>query len=298
MNFTPRVSGVAMRFTGCRRTFWFTSLVAGALLYVSTGTAAAKPARASLRITASYAINFDGMNIGSFTMRAKLVGNQYRLKATMNISLLAGIIFEWKGSTLSSGRVVNNKPTPKNYSFGYRTSNKSEKIRVKFAGNAVREVAVSPPQRPSSRRVPITRQHMRNVVDPLSAVLLITHSDRAKSGRGVCNRILPIFDGKQRYDLRFSYKRTKIVSVGNHRRSAYICRVKFIPISGHKLGSRENQYATQTNGMEVWMIPVAQPGTYVPYYIRVPTPVGVVTMTSRRVNVAGTNSAEKHAGVK
>ena len=94
------------------------------------------------------------------------------------------------------------------------------------------------PQYPGGRNVPITAAHLQNVVDPLSAIVLLS---QARLNRGeACNKRLPIFDGKIRYDLVLSPKGTRNVgSAGNLRGTAYVCSVRFVPIAGHKMGNRE-----------------------------------------------------------
>jgi hypothetical protein len=150
----------------------------------------------------------------------------------------------------------------------------------------VREIAVNPPQRPSTLRVPITRKHMQNVVDPLSAVVMLSNVGTNKTGDEVCDRRLPIFDGKARYDLQLSYKGSKAISaVNGYKGPAYICKVKFIPIAGHKPNDEENNYTAKNEGIEVWMMPVPQAALYVPYYIYVPTQVGTATLTSSSFQV-------------
>jgi Protein of unknown function (DUF3108) len=238
------------------------------------------------RVVSKYAINFNGINIGDFKMNAVMSNGEYNLTAQAQISLLAGMLFEWNGNTASSGRMMRRGPLPSTYSFGYKTSEKSEKIDVKFSNNVVREIAVSPPQRPSSSRVPVTRKHMQNVVDPLSAVVMLTNIGANKSGEEVCGRRLPIFDGKARYDLQLSYKGSKTINAANgYKGPAYICKVKFIPIAGHKPNDEENSYAAKNEGIEVWMMPVTQAAIYIPYYIYLPTQVGAATLTSSGFDV-------------
>ena len=41
---------------------------------------------------------------------------------------------------------------------------------------------------------------------------MLTNVGSNKSGSEVCSRRLPIFDGKQRYDLKLTYKTTKRVT--------------------------------------------------------------------------------------
>jgi hypothetical protein len=247
----------------------------------------AEPEGKPIKVKASYGINFNGINIGDFKLTALMSSSEYSVNANAEISLLAGMLFDWQGTTSSSGRVIRRGPLPYNYSFGYKTSDKSERIDVKFSNNVVSEIAVNPPQRPSSSRVPITRKHMQNVVDPMSAVVLLTNTGGAgKSGVEVCTRRLPIFDGKARYDLQLSYKGVKTISAANgYKGPAYICKVKFYPIAGHKPGDDDSDFAAKSDGIEVWMMPVSQAGIYVPYYIYVPTPAGSATLTSSGFDV-------------
>jgi len=262
--------------------------------FLATVSGVANPASAkdAKSVHASYDISFNGFNIGSFRLKSDLSHNKYALKARADISVLAGILFQWRGDTSSSGSVLANRPRPDSYSFGYRTSDKREKIDVEFSNNNVREIAVSPPQRASSARIPITRKHMRNVVDPLSALVMLTNIGSKKSSREVCTRRLPIFDGKARYDLKLSYKRTKSVSTSHgYRGPAYICKVKFVPIAGHKPDDKESRAAARNENMEIWMIPLKEADLYVPYYIYIPTPVGTASLTSSSFTVENSGSS-------
>ncbi len=269
---------------GRRLAFVFSPLAFGAMIFAvllgSGEAAAASPVKAS-RVRAVYSIGFNGMGIGEFILDARLANHRYTLSADARISVLAGLIFEWHGRTSSRGRVVGSSPLPAAYSFGYTTSNKAEQIRVKFAGKSVREIAVNPPQKRSSRRIPVTRQHMYGVLDPLSAVLLLSNVGVDRTGPGVCDRRLPIFDGKARYDIQLSYKRSKRVKTADgYRGPARICKVKYVPIAGHKRGDDESAFAARNESIEVWMIPISKSGLYVPYYIYIPTPVGAATLTA------------------
>ncbi|MEJ2117181.1 MAG: DUF3108 domain-containing protein, partial [Alphaproteobacteria bacterium] len=102
----------------------------------------------------------------------------------------------------------------------------------------------------------------------------------------VCNQRLPIFDGKARYDLRLSYKRTKRIRTRTgYKGPAYICKVKFVPIAGHRPSNKESRYAARTEGMEIWLIPVKRAELYIPYYVRIPTPMGAASLTASHYEV-------------
>jgi len=259
-------------------------LMAGLAFTAATVTpASAKDAK---KVTAKYDIGFNGFSIGRFTLWSSLDDREYQLKAKARISVLAGILFEWRGNTSSSGRVYAQRPRPYSFNFGYQTSSKSETINLEFSNNYVKDVSVSPPQRESSKRVPVSRKHMRNVVDPLSAIVMLTNIGSRKSGREVCTRRLPIFDGKARYDLKLSYKGTKTVSTAHgYRGPAYICKIKFRPIAGHKRGDDEARFAAANDRMEIWMVPLKEADLYVPYYIYLPTQVGTASLTASQFDV-------------
>jgi hypothetical protein len=272
---------------GRRKTSRFASFAIGTAL-LGELVLAGRPASAveqAKKVTAEYNINFNGLSIGTFKIWSDLDSKEYSVKARATISLLAGILFEWQGDTASSGQVMARLPRPYSYSFGYRTSDKRETIQVKFSNDSVEEIAVNPPQRQSSSRIPVMRKHMRNVVDPLSAIVMLTNIGSNKSGTEVCSRRLPIFDGKQRYDLKLTYKATKRVTADGYSGPAYVCKVKFLPIAGHKPGDDDSTFAAKTESMEVWMIPLTKAELYVPYYIYLPTPVGTATLTSSGFNV-------------
>ena len=232
-------------------------------------------------ITAKYNINFNGFGIGSLKLWSRINGDKYTMKAHANISVLAGILFEWNGKTVSTGRVMAKRPHPSSYSFGYRSSKKGGSIDVRFSNNNVKHIAVNPPQKRSRKRVPVTRKHMRNVVDPLSAIMMLTNVEGKKGAREVCTRRLPIFDGKARYDLKLTPKKVKRITTSyGYKGKAYVCKVKFQPIAGHKTNSDESKFAEKTEGIEIWMVPLAKAGLYVPYYIYIPTPAGGASMTA------------------
>lgn len=251
---------------------------------VTAGTAGASDIKAS-KVTTTYNINFSGFNIGTFRLNAQLDGDEYRLAANASISVLGGILFEWKGKTTSSGH-IRSGPRPYGYSFGYRTADKGEDIDVRFSNNTVREIAVTPPQRPSRKRVPVTRKHMRNVIDPLSAALVLSNVGSYKTGHSVCNQRMPIFDGKARYDLVLSYKRMKRIRTRiGYRGPAYVCKVKFIPIAGHRPSNKDSKYAARTESMEIWLIPIKKAKLYIPYYVYIPTPMGAASLTASHYDV-------------
>ena len=243
-------------------------------------------------VNALYNISFLGSQIGEFKVRSTINARQYSLQATADLSALFGIV-SWKGVTNSHGLMTPAGPVPQNYHFRYATSDKSEAVEIRFQDRMVQDIIINPPSRPGARAVPITAEDLQNVVDPLSALILLTQARPSRfSAAEACNRRLPVFDGRIRYDLVLSPKGTRpIESVGRLHGNAYVCRVSYVPIAGHKAGKTD--YAAGNSGIEIWLVPMPEAGLLVPYYVHVPTPAGTASMITARFDVD--TSAGRHA---
>jgi hypothetical protein len=63
-----------------------------------------------------------------------------------------------------------------------------------------------------------------------------------------------------------------------------VCRVKYRPIAGH-VSDAENSYLATTDDIEVSLRPVPSANILVPYQITIPTMLGYITITSKRVEI-------------
>ena len=230
-----------------------------------------------------YNIHFMGAHIGDFKIYSSITTRQYSLQASADISAFFGMV-SWQGVTGSYGLMTANGPVPQNYTFRYATSDKREALEIRFQQRMVQDIIINPPSHPGSRAVPITSADLQNVVDPLSAVVLLAQGRSSRmSGGDACNKRLPIFDGRVRFDLVLSPKGTRSIgNAGKLHGTAYVCRVNYVPIAGHKAG-KSGDYATGNSGIEIWLVPMPEAGLLVPYYVHVPTPAGTVSMVAAKI---------------
>ena len=250
-----------------------------ALTLIMAASGFSPPAAAEdAKIFARYDIAYNGLSIGTFRFRSNWNTRDYHLRAGARISLLNGMLFEWNARTESSGRLTPDGPKPERYNFGYESGDKAGSVRLRFNGSSVSDVNVDPP--PKRNRVPVERQHMRGVIDPLSAVIGLSQFRRPNRGARSCNEELRIFDGKMRYDVTLRYKSTRKVSSGGYNGPAYVCRAKFRAIAGHKPDKEETNFLEKTNDIEVWLIPAEKAELFVPYRINLPLPIGSASLTT------------------
>ena len=274
----------------------FAVAIAIAAIMFSGHAIFAKPAFAQLgssKIAATYDISFNGLHLGKFKMNSDISGRNYTMNSRAKITLFGGLFYEWKGNSQSTGRITRRGPRPASYSFNFKDNKKRGTVRIKFANNAVSKVERVPNKPRSPKVIPVTRKHLKGVFDPLSAVMLFTR--RGKDPRSVCNNIIPVFDGKQRFSLRMSFKKISRISrsqSGAYSGSVIVCRVKYIPVAGHKRGQKETSFMAKTNGIEIWLMPMPASRLFVPYHIVLPTPLGSATATAVNFQIEQANGRQ------
>ncbi len=250
---------------------------------------------AASRITAVYRVDVGSFNLGNFKLTTTFRGDDYEMRGEGRFTILEGFIYEWRGVTASTGRVTSTGPEPDMYAINYSNGGKkSERLRMTFDGRAVTGVSIIPRTRPAPRTIPVTKEQLEGVLDPMSGAFLTAKSNNPNGDLNVCNHTLPVFDGRQRFDLVVSPKRT--VTVKRTTRAGYggpavVCGVKFIPIAGHQPDNPGIRLMAQSNEIEVWLIPVRGTNMYVPYRIVLPTPVGYGTALVTSIHVSGARRA-------
>jgi hypothetical protein len=259
-------------------------IVAGLLGFVAGGDGAdfAQAAEWPAVVRASYEVNFNGFNVGTFEFQAQTEEQSYTLTGDARLTLLLGA-FTWIGETRAFGLISDHVPKPAAFSFDIKANSKTGSTMVDFNNGNVIEVRHSPKPAPKSDIVPLREQHLKGVLDPLSAIMVVADY----SNPDPCDRHLPVFDGKERFDLDMSYKGE--VKVNEQQPSgqpaiAHVCRVKYKPIAGHKTDA-ENSYLATTDAIEVSLRPIPSANILVPYQITIPTLIGYATIVSKRVEI-------------
>lgn len=255
-----------------------TTLFAFVLAGVGTSRAEDWPAN----VRAIYDINFNGFNVGAFEFQSQAEDESYTVTGNAQLKLLLGA-FTWIGETRAFGLIANHTPKPAAFAFDFRANSKAGSTNMDFANGAVTDIRHLPPAPPKPGLVPLREQHLRGVLDPLSAIMVVARV----SSTNPCDRRLPIFDGRERFDLVLSYKGQMKVNEqqpSGQPAIAHVCRVKYQPIAGHKIDT-ENSYLATTDGIEVALRPIPSANILIPYQITIPTLVGQATLVSRRVEI-------------
>jgi len=133
-------------------------------------------------------------------------------------------------------------------------------------GNAT-DIAASPPP-PDDDRVALTDQHRNAVMDPLTALFI--PAGNAGPTQAACARVLPIFDGRRRYDLKLGFKRIDQVKVEQgYSGPVVVCSLTLLPIAGHRKSSSLMTFLTEGREMEIAFAPLVGTRLLAPFRITV-----------------------------
>jgi len=251
------------------------SLCAGALLLL----AALPPAFAQGKLEARYEATLSGIPVGTGAWTIDISDDQFSASASGGTAGLLKAFAGGSGTGAAQGRVVNGYPLATNYSASTTTSKKTEAIHMVLSNGNVREYGIEPAPPVDPDRLPITDAHRRGVFDPMTGSMLRAPAGVDPLSPEVCRSGAAIFDGRMRYDLKLDFKRMEIVRAerGYHG-PALVCAVYFSPVAGYIPDRPVIKYLAAQRNIEIAFVPVAGTRILVPFWMRIPTPLGPATL--------------------
>jgi hypothetical protein len=230
------------------------------------------PLRAQSQFDARYTLSMAGLSIGKLTWQTQLGVSDYTTSADGRVSGFLSLLVTGEGKVAVKGQMKDGRPQPASFSSAVVREDEKVNVQFGFDGFRVRDLKVDEPQ-PEDDRVPIADAHKTGVIDPLSAFLIPGMADpMAREG---CERTLAMFDGRRRYDLALSFKRTDMIKgEGGTPRKVLVCSIKFTPMSGHRASSQLVKFLSEGREIEVWLVPVAGTRILAPVRLSVASLVG------------------------
>jgi hypothetical protein len=225
-------------------------------------------------VNAVYRISFTALgDIGHFRFDSNINGDTYTLSADAKIGTA---IFDYTGVMSSKGALLSAVTKPAGYTFNYKQKTflkkkKAKALSIVFKDSGAPTVTFIPPDKASPKAIPVTPEQLKNALDPLSGVMALSLTNTANP----CAQKLPIYDGKQRFDLVFTPQ--------GRSGGDYVCHVRLVPISGHK--PNEGAASVIKGEIEVVLRPVPKANIVIPYRVTVPTIIGSAVLTSDKVEI-------------
>jgi Protein of unknown function (DUF3108) len=224
--------------------------------------------------------------VGTASFLIKVDGENYVLGAKGKTVGVAEMLAPGAGEAISRGHITDNGVVAEHHTVLYREKpdSREQVLELDFHEGDVKKVRLSPDNRKpkkSKKWVRITEEQLRQVIDPASTIIVAVEWKKANDPRAVCERRLKVYDGGTRFDIQLHYKATKPISTKGYRGYAFVCQLRYIPVSGHKTGQKNINYMRDNKNMEIWLAPMAKSNLYTPIRIEVPTWVGTISAIPR-----------------
>ena len=224
-------------------------------------------------------VKYGLISIGKAVFDIRFDQKRYVLDASGKTVGVAEMVAPGEGTVESEGLILESGVIAEKHEavFTDRKKDKKKKLEMSFQNGEVENVKLDPDKKKDKsgpKWVPVSAEQLRSVIDPASSIIVPVDWSRANDPKAVCNRMLNIYDGDTRYDIELKYKSTNPVRTEGYRGYAYVCSLRYIPVSGHKKKQRNVEYLRKNEGIEIWLAPMAKTNLYTPIRIEVPTWVG------------------------
>jgi hypothetical protein len=237
--------------------------------------AAPDPAAAQGRLEAHYEATLAGIPVGRGAWTVDISEDQFSAAASGGTMGLLNAIAGGSGTGASQGRVVNGALVSTGYTASTTTSKKTEAIHMTLANGNVKDFGIEPEPPVDADRIPITDAHRHGVYDPMTGSMLRVPGTADPLSPEACRTGAGIFDGRMRYDLKLDFKRMETVKAEKgYRGPVVVCAVYFMPIAGYIPDRPVIKYLTSQRNIEIAFAPVAGTRVLVPFWMKIPTPLG------------------------
>jgi hypothetical protein len=228
-------------------------------------------AHAQGRLKANYTISMTGVSIGHIAWSVTIGETRYTTSANGKASGVLSVLVNGEGAVDTRGNIDDGRLAPKFFTSNITDDEGKSELRLSFDDGVAKDLIAQAPQK--TDRVPVTDAHRHGVVDPLTAMLIPAGADALAPAN--CNRVLPIFDGRRRYDLALLFKRIDKIKVErSYTGGVLVCGVILQPIAGYRADSMLVKYVAGRRDMELWFAPIAGTSFIAPIRVLMPTLIG------------------------
>ncbi|TPW32140.1 DUF3108 domain-containing protein [Martelella alba] len=227
-----------------------------------------------------YTISFSGIKIADAKFKTTLDGDDYAIDGSVEASGLGTLITSLKVDAEVEGALKNGKPDSKSFSLKYRDGDYARDYLAYYRNGRVTQATIAPDPGPrDSNWVEVTSRHLRNVIDPLSAMML-------PASANPCQGSLAIFDGETRLELKLAPAGSRPFSTNGFSGRAVGCAMRFHPIAGFERKDEDIDYLAHSTELVVWFALNDRLNVYVPVLAHIPLKIGRITIYATKFGVS------------
>jgi len=255
--------------------------------------------RAQGKLEARYSATLAGIPIGKGSWVIDITDTHYMAAASGGTTGLLRVFTGGQGTSAAHGTLQAGQPMTSIYASTIASSHKTDEVHLTVVNGAVTESRLDPPLETEPDRLPITDEHRKGILDPMTASLMRTPGTGNPLSPEACQRTMSIFDGRLRYDLQFAFKRMDHVKADKgYAGPVVVCAVYFSPIAGYIESRAAIRYIAKLREIEVWLAPVLGTRVLVPFRAQGPTPIGRFVLEANQFESALITTKASANGVK
>ncbi len=173
-----------------------------ALVAAALTCAAASPAGAqdATEVVARYDFHVGGFHVAEVTLDAMVAdGRSYRARSSATTRGMLDVLLRGRSASESRGELVDaGRLMPMDFSTRYSSRRGRQVIEIAYEDASPVSVVMEPEAGPDANHA--GPRDRLGALDPLSAAVAALIPSRSTE---LCNRSIPIFDGKRRFDILF-----------------------------------------------------------------------------------------------
>lgn len=175
----------------------------------------------------TYDFYLAGVPVAVAKFQANIEEDSYNAVSAVKTVGVVGFFFDTEVVSSADGQRVDGEALiPALFEMRSRQQEKRQDVRMAFKGDAPEDVEAQPPFRPKDYEIEPSAQ--AGALDPISAVVAAFLPQDVET---LCNRTLPIFDSRRRYDVRFL---DKVADYDRDGQRTIECAAEYRRIAGFK----------------------------------------------------------------
>lgn len=226
--------------------------------------------------SAKYVVSLGGVNIANATIDFRDNGSTYAVDVDADVAGVGALVASGSAMLGSHGTSKGNALRADDFTFQTRTKAEQFNVGVQYAKGNATGFKVEPPLSNHIGRIALERKHLQGVSDPLGAFILKGGALNAD----LCKRRLKVFTGVERYDIAMSFaaKQNATSKRTGYQGPVVLCKMRYIPVSGHFTSSEVTGYLANSDRILVWYAPLKNSEYFIPYRVLLGTAAGDLSM--------------------
>ena len=184
-------------------------------------------------LNVAYTIAFWTIPIGGTNFDIRLTPTGYTTSSHFETSGIISAFWQSIIDASSTGQLSSRNVSPTLYDSYYRRGAKHQRVKLTYGPDGMPITYADPPY--NQNRYPVTDTQKKEGLDPLGAATAVLAGIHESAGNP-CGTIAPVFDGRRRYNIEFTWLRDEEVKLENglYSGKAHLCQLHYNQIAGFK----------------------------------------------------------------